>query len=181
MGIITRNVERCKRGAGLETCFCGGAWSRRYAVDFFLYSFSLSSKKGRKEGQGSALDPVGGGRDPAGLVGLFCLACGPFLIRRPWRAHRLGARGRGRYPLYRKGFRYPLTSPSGRGGFDRREKTERATRSGRLYSILFDRTAPSPCVALSVTALPCQLPRRGSQGVGGPPPLHGRRVPFSTI
>ena len=99
MGIIARNVERCKRGAGLETCFCGGAWSRRYAVDFFLYSSSLSSKKGRKEGQGSALDPVGGGRDPAGLVGLFCLACGPFLIRRPWRAHRLGARGRGRYPL----------------------------------------------------------------------------------
>ena len=64
---------------------------------------------------------------------------------------------------------YGLTSPSGRGGFDRREKTERVTLSGRLYSILSDRTTLSPCVALSVTASPCQLPQRGSQGVGGQP------------
>ena len=29
MGIIARNVERCKRGAGLETCFCGAGASPR--------------------------------------------------------------------------------------------------------------------------------------------------------
>ena len=60
--------------------------------------------------------------------------------------------------------RHPLTSPSGRGGFGPAgPKTERATLSGRLSSILSDRTALSPCVALSVTASPCQLPQRGSQ------------------
>ena len=44
-----------------------GPWSRRYAVGFFLCSFSLSSKKGRKEGQGSALDPVEVEKNPLGL------------------------------------------------------------------------------------------------------------------
>ena len=82
---------------------------------------------------------------------------------------------------------YGLTSPSGRGGFGPAgPKTERATLSGRFYSILSDRTAPSPCVALSVTASPCQLPQRGSQrpsGLGGMrasrPTSLPERVPLS--
>lgn len=52
-------------------------------------------RKGGKRAPDSVLDLVEAGSDLQGLRSCFYLACGPLSIRRPRRAHRLGARGRG--------------------------------------------------------------------------------------
>ena len=70
----------------------------------------------------------------------------------------------------------PLGSPSGGAGFDRREKTERATQEyGVVLSDRLEQSLPNR-VALSVTALRSCATSPGGRGKGGRESLSDRDV-----